>query len=147
MVQAHLRRIGARDLGGPCDMLVCNPPYRRARSGRINPHPQKAVARHEIAASLRDVAAAAARLMRKGGKMAVVYPAQRTADLIAAMRSSAVEPKTLRMIHSRSGVEAKLVFVEGAAGGRPGMNVAPPLVVYRKDRSYTPEVETMLQGR
>ncbi len=30
------------------DAVIFNPPYRKLNSGRINPHPEKAIARHEI---------------------------------------------------------------------------------------------------
>ena len=34
------------------DNIVFNPPYRKIDSGRINPLPEKAIARHEISGSL-----------------------------------------------------------------------------------------------
>ncbi len=37
------------------DVVVCNPPYRRKESGRLNPDQQRAIARHEILASLDDI--------------------------------------------------------------------------------------------
>ena len=37
---------------GPFDLIVSNPPYHKPGSGRINPDAQRAVARHEIKASL-----------------------------------------------------------------------------------------------
>ena len=40
---------------GPFDLIVSNPPYHKPGSGRINPDAQRAVARHEIKASLVDV--------------------------------------------------------------------------------------------
>lgn len=41
-------------VSGPVDLIVCNPPYRKAGSGRMNPDQQKAVARHEIKVNLND---------------------------------------------------------------------------------------------
>jgi tRNA1Val (adenine37-N6)-methyltransferase len=146
VAQADLRRIRQQDTSGPFDMMVCNPPYRKTRSGRINPDPQKAMARHELAAGLQDVAAAAARLLKRTGRLALIYPAERTAELIAEMRLVSIEPKTLRMLHSRIDAEAKLVFVEGSLGGNPGLRVEPPLLIYAKQGNYSEEVERMLQG-
>ena len=53
---------------GSLDLVVCNPPYRRAAADRINPNSQRAVARHEIETRLSDVAAAANRLLKTGGR-------------------------------------------------------------------------------
>jgi tRNA1Val (adenine37-N6)-methyltransferase len=146
VAQEDLRRIRQQDTGGPFDLMVCNPPYRKARSGRINPDPQKAMARHELAASLPDVMEAAARLLKRAGRLAVIYPSERTAELIAEMRSVSIEPKVLRMIHSRIDAGAKLTFVEGSLGGNPGLRVEPPLAIYGEQGQYSPEVESMLRG-
>jgi len=51
----------------PFDCVVFNPPYRRLRSGRMNPDAEKALARHEIAGSAADFLAAAGRIVKGGG--------------------------------------------------------------------------------
>jgi len=128
---------------GPIDLVVSNPPYRKPDSGRINPNPQRAVARHEIKVTLEEVVQTAARLLRYGGRFTTIYPAERLVDLISRMRSEGIEPKKVRTVHSRSGADAKLMLVEGVKGGRPGVDIAPPLVVYQDEGVYTEEVENM----
>ena len=49
---------------GPVDLVVSNPPFRKADSGRINPSRQRAVARHEIKATLYDVVETGRRMLR-----------------------------------------------------------------------------------
>jgi len=132
-------------LPGPVDWVATNPPYRKTDTGRLNPHPQRAVARHEIKVALPDVIAAAERVLKTGGKFATVYTAARMAELLCQMRLSGIEPKFCRMIHSGSATKAKLVLIEGIKGGHPGMVVAPPLVMYRKNGDYTAEIEKMLR--
>lgn len=128
---------------GPADLVVSNPPYRRAESGRINPDDQRAVARHEIKVTLPDVVETAGRMLNISGRFVTVYPAERMTDLLTHMRSANIEPKIVRMIHSELHTEAKLILVEGRKGGGPGTKVASPLIIYQKDGSYTDEVEKM----
>jgi tRNA1Val (adenine37-N6)-methyltransferase len=130
---------------GPVDLVVSNPPFRKAESGRINPDRQRAVARHEIKATLYDVVATARRMLRTSGRFVMVYLAERMTDILTQMRSAGIEPKTLRMIHSGRDTEAKLILVEGKKGGRPGLKVGPPLIIFRKDGSYTDEVEEIFR--
>lgn len=125
----------------PFDWIISNPPYRMVSSGRINPDPQKAIARHELSVSLAEVVEVGRRLLKKGGKFAVVYPAGRTADVLVNMRLAAIEPKRMRMVHSNRQGEAKLVMVEGTKDGRSGLQALPPLVIYRPNGAYTPEME------
>lgn len=108
------------------DAVVCNPPYRKARSGRINPEPEKAIARHEILLSLTDLLAAAARILKPKGRLAVVYPAERLADLVVRMRSYDLEPKRLRVLYPGGAGDGNLVFVEAMRGGRVGLTILPP---------------------
>lgn len=142
---ADLRRIRLDRIGPPVDMVVANPPYRSGRSGRVNPEPQRALARHEIAVTLPDVVRAGRRLLKTGGRFIVVYAAQRMAELISCMRAERIEPKRLRSIHSSQGQEAHLVLVEGRRGGKTGIAVGPPLVVYGEDGHYTEEVQAMFR--
>lgn len=127
--------------------VVCNPPYRRATSGRISPNAEKKVARHEIRGALEDFLKAGAYLLPIKGRMAVVYPAARAIDLLMAMRKAGVEPKRLRAVHSYAAAEASLVLVEGVKGGKSEVKVHSPLVVYQEEKRYTAEVEAMLSGK
>jgi tRNA1Val (adenine37-N6)-methyltransferase len=113
---------------GTADTVICNPPYRQKASGRINPDPQRALARHEMKASLDDILNAASKLLRAKGRLAVIYPAARLADLLVRMRGFDLEPKRLRVVHPDRSVDAKRVLVEANLGGRPGMKILPPLV-------------------
>jgi tRNA1Val (adenine37-N6)-methyltransferase len=112
---------------GKADVVVCNPPYRPKASGRINPDPQRALARHEIRASLDDILGAASKLLRAKGRLAIIYPATRLTDLLVRMRGLDLEPKRLRVVHPAMALEAKLVLVEATRGGRAGMKILPPL--------------------
>ena len=123
--------------------VISNPPYRRLNSGRINPHREKAGARHEVFGRLTDFVAAAARMLQLSGCMTCIYPALRLVDLVDHMRRAGLEPKRLRTVHSRAGEAARLVLLTGVKGGRPGLEVDQPLVIYQDDGDYTEEVSRM----
>ncbi|MEW5909358.1 MAG: tRNA1(Val) (adenine(37)-N6)-methyltransferase [Thermodesulfobacteriota bacterium] len=131
-------------IGGAADLVVTNPPYRMARSGKVNPNEQKAIARHEIAITLGDLINVAHRMLKADGRFATIYPAQRTADLLSAMRDSRIEPKRLRSVHSLPEEKGKLVLVEGVKEGRRGIVIDPPLIIYEEKRRYSRELQEML---
>jgi tRNA1Val (adenine37-N6)-methyltransferase len=131
---------------GPVDLVVCNPPYRRPGSGRINPDNQRAIARHEVKAKLQDVILAVRRILKTAGRFVTVYTAERTADLLCQMRTDGIEPKFFRTIHTDPVSEAKLVLVEGIKGGNPGLKIAPPLILYDDNGNYTDEVQQMFEA-
>lgn len=142
---ANMRDIRPERVGGPVDLVVSNPPYRRERSGRVNPDLQRALARHEIAIRLPEVVRAAGKLLKAGGRFTTIYAAGRIAELLCHMRAERIEPKRWRSIHSSDGQDARLVLVEGIRDGGPGMVVSPPLIVYDGDRRYTEEMQAMFR--
>lgn len=130
-------------LSGPVDWVISNPPYRRAETGRINPNDQRAVARHEIRVTMQDVLETARSMLRTCGRFALIFPAERTTDILAGMRYVRIEPKFLRTIHSVRHTEAKLVLIEGIKDGGPGIKIGRPLIIYHENGSYTDEAEKM----
>jgi tRNA1Val (adenine37-N6)-methyltransferase len=109
------------------DVVTCNPPYRPKNSGRINPDLQRAIARHEMLASLDDVLNAATRTLRAKGRLAMIYPAVRLVEVLVRMRGFNLEPKRIRIVYPGMDSEAKLALVEASLGGRRGLKVLPPL--------------------
>lgn len=148
-IQVHcgdVRRIAQMAAPASHALVLCNPPYRGPASGRISPVAEKRIARHEIAGRLRDFVRAGAYLLPQHGRMGVVYPALRAVDLLGTMREANIEPKRLRMVHSYAGAGASLVLVEGAKGGRNGIEVLAPLIIYEKAKQYSAEAASLIAG-
>lgn len=79
--QADLRELRGEKWEGCYDFVFTNPPYRAVGRGRLNPEPEKAVARHELEATLADVLDCASRCLVPGGRIALVLLAERETDL------------------------------------------------------------------
>jgi tRNA1(Val) A37 N6-methylase TrmN6 len=125
IIQGDLRHLPL--LTGSADIVVCNPPYRMAKSGRISLDVGKAIARHEIAVSLDAVLAASTALLKHKGRLALIYPANRLAETLTKMRRARLEPKRLQLVFPDSASEAKLALIEGRLQARPGLKILPPI--------------------
>lgn len=112
---------------GTMDYAVCNPPYFKVGSGASAPDSSRQIAREEANCTLDDVCAAAKRVLRWGGRFALVYRPERLVDLLYALRKHNMEPKRLRFV--RSGEAPSLVLVEARRGGRAGLTIEPPLFI------------------
>jgi tRNA1Val (adenine37-N6)-methyltransferase len=108
-------------------IVVCNPPYRRQKSGRINPDFSKAIARHELSTKIDDILFAGKALLKEGGRLALIYPANRLAEIFAKMRIQNIEPKRLQIVFPNSYSHAKLAMIEGRLRGKSGLKILPPL--------------------
>ena len=125
IIQGDLRQFPFE--GSSADVVTCNPPYRPKNSGRINPDVQRAIARHEMLASLDDILNAASRILRAKGRLAMIYPAVRLVDVLVRMRGFNLEPKRVRVVYPGMESEAKLALIEATLGGRRGLKLLPPL--------------------
>lgn len=143
IVHRDMQTIQPAMFQGPVDIVVSNPPFHKAASGRINPNQQRAVARHEIRVTLLDVVKAAGDILKTAGLFVLVYTSERLPELVQHMRACRIEPKNVRFIHSRRDSESKLMMMEGIKQGRPGLKVGPPIVIYNEDGTYTKEVADM----
>jgi tRNA1Val (adenine37-N6)-methyltransferase len=122
------------------DTVIFNPPYRKLKSGRINPQLEKAIARHEIKGSLKDFLQAAQYLLKSGGRVFTIYPAKRLVELIYFFRQSGIEPKKMKLVYSDNISDAEFVLVEGKSGGREELKIESPLVIYDQYKKYTQEM-------
>lgn len=128
---------------GQFDVATANPPYREAGRGAISPVEGRAAARHELNGSLAEAVTSAATAVRFGGRVAAVFLAERSSDIIVALKGQRLEPKRLRFVHPRMGRPAKLVLVEAVKGGGCGLKVLPPLVVYAQGQQFTAEMQAI----
>jgi tRNA1Val (adenine37-N6)-methyltransferase len=145
--QGDVRRIDSVAPPASFDVVVSNPPYRQPGSGRISANDEKQIARHEICGDLDAFLGAAEFLLRARGRIALIHLAERAVDLLTSMRRLRLEPKRLRMVHSRLTVAASLLLIEGVKNGRGGMEILPPLMVYRQGKEYSDEVAALIAGR
>lgn len=127
--------------------VVCNPPYRPVGRGRLNPHSEKAIARHEVAVTLCQVVQAACRLLKRRGRLALVYHPSRLAELCSSLEAADLTPRRLRFVHPDSHGAATMVLVEALRDGRDELEVLPPLIVYRETNVYSAEMQAIFQGR
>ena len=132
VAQHHLPRAGGghtADAGralpaGGFSLVVSNPPYFVPGRGAAG-----GPARTEGACGLEDWCAAAGRLVKNGGRFALVHRPERLADLFAALRGAGLEPKRLRLVQHGPDASPSAALVEAVRQGRPGLEVLPALLL------------------
>ena len=122
------------------DVVTCNPPYMTDRHGLQNPELPKAIARHEILCSFEDVAREAAKVLRPGGRFYLVHRPFRLAEIIMTLGRYRLEPKRMRLVYPYVDRDPNMVLLEASRGGRSGMTVEKPLIVYKEPGVYMDEI-------
>jgi tRNA1Val (adenine37-N6)-methyltransferase len=130
---------------GQMDVVFANPPY-MVSSGKGNRAPEKQAARHEVFGGIFDFAAAAARLLRYGGRFYCVYRPDRLIDLLADLRENKLEPKRMTFVHADVATPPSMVLVEGRRGGNASLKLTKPLIIYTDNshKTYTEDMEYIM---
>jgi tRNA1Val (adenine37-N6)-methyltransferase len=135
-------KTAGRELGS-FHVVVSNPPYVKERTGRASPGQSRLIARYEAALDLPSLLSAASSRLLTRGRLYLIYPATRLAEVMYTSKPLGLEPKRLRLVHSRQGEAAVLCLLESMKGGGVNLKVEPPLYIYADD-DYTQEVKTYL---
>lgn len=121
-----LRQVCKMLPAGGFSLVISNPPYFKAGSGGDG-----GAARME-AASVTDWCAAAGRLVKNGGRFALVHRPERLAELFAALQGGGLEPKRLQLIQHDADTPPSAALVEAVRQGRPGLEVLPIRLMNRR---------------
>ena len=134
-------------LGKNCyEAVVCNPPYFKIGGGRRNPSKELEIARHEVMCTIEDIVRESQALLKQNGHFFMIYTASRLSEAICLLSKSGLQPKRLRLVHPFDHRDANLFMIEVVKGGRDGMVVEPPLIVYKEPGVYTDEVQDLYRS-
>jgi tRNA1Val (adenine37-N6)-methyltransferase len=123
---------------GSFDVVLSNPPYRKYRTGRVNPSMERAIARHEIKGTLEDLISITSYLLPPKGRFYMIFPASRTVDLFVALRDGRLEPKRLQFAHPRMGEEAEFILIESIKTSGVELKIMAPLTLHESDKERGP---------
>jgi tRNA1Val (adenine37-N6)-methyltransferase len=126
IVEGDLRQVADLFKRGEFDALVSNPPYWQVGTGRINPNPNLAMARHELQGNMTQLLQAGAYLVRPKGKINLIYPVHRLAELWECLICHQLQPKRLKFVHATPQAQASLFMLSASPLGQPGLVVLPP---------------------
>ncbi|MCI7473569.1 MAG: methyltransferase [Clostridiales bacterium] len=121
-----VRRVCKTLPAGGFSLVISNPPYFKAGSGGDG-----GAARMEET-TLTQWCAAAGRLVKNGGRFALVHRPERLAELFAALQGCGLEPKRLQLIQHDTDMPPSAVLVEAVRQGRPGLEVLPTRLMNRR---------------
>ncbi len=143
-IEVHAVPVEAADtVVPPCslDAITCNPPYGLPGATLLNPEKSLSLARHQSHEGLKAWYAMAYRLLRGKGRFSMIYPAPRMLEAMKGLSAARLEPKRFRLIYPAADKPANLVLIEAMKDAKPMLHPEPPLIVYEKDGSMTPELK------
>lgn len=122
------------------DVVVTNPPYKKADAGVKSIDTRQLISRHEVECTLEDIIKNASMLLKDLGEFYMVHRAERIVDIMCLLRKYKLEPKDIRFVHSKIDQKPTLILIRAVKGAKEFLKIDKPLVIYRDDGEYTDEI-------
>ena len=108
---------------GGFDLVLANPPWFPVGAGKSG-----GAARSEESCTLEELCRTAARILKNGGRCALVHHPSRLPELLSDLHRCGIEPKRMQLIQHTLQSRPSAVLVEGVRQGRPGLETLPVLL-------------------
>lgn len=132
-----------------CSLVISNPPFYAAGSGRLNVHPEALAARHQTTSGLTPFVAAASFTLQNRGRAVFIYPADKIVELLNSLTEQKLLPKRIQFIYSYPEADsASLAIIEAVKNGGSGARIEQPLIIFQnRGGGYTEAVQSMFANR
>ncbi|MCL1906194.1 MAG: tRNA1(Val) (adenine(37)-N6)-methyltransferase [Clostridiales bacterium] len=141
IIEGDMRQAAALLGKGSCRLVVSNPPYYAAGSGRENAGELFAAARSEVYCAIEELAKETAALLVPGGEFCLIHRAVRLAEVLEALYAAGLRPQILRQVQPFAGKPANLFLLKAQKGGKGETVLPPPLIIYESLNKYTEEMQ------
>ena len=130
---------------GCADRVLMNPPFHDPARQQASPDPGRRAAHMAGADGFAPWVATAARLLRPGGVLSLIYRADALADVLAALDGGFGDIAVLP-VHPKPEVAAIRIVVRAAKGGRAPLALLPGLVLNGSDGAPSADAEAVLRA-
>jgi tRNA1(Val) A37 N6-methylase TrmN6 len=144
LVEGDLRNVRSILPGHAFDLVVSNPPYRPVCAAPASGCEEVRRARFEETASIEDVAAAAAHLVKPLGRVKIVYPTAQMMRLQISFFKAGLGLARARHVHHRVGEPSKILLAEFRPQYQGPLEIRYPLVLTDEDDRWSPELAEWL---
>ncbi|HEX2966311.1 MAG TPA: hypothetical protein VHO84_11015, partial [Syntrophorhabdaceae bacterium] len=139
-IHGDIRRLAGSMKNNRFEVMISNPPYTRQGTGRASPGKSRFLARYEHSLNLSELVRSAETLLNTKGRLYMIYPVRRLAELVTAAAAKKLELKRLRPVYPYPDQEANLFLAEFIKEAGTGVKLEKPLYIYQDGR-LTEEVE------
>lgn len=122
------------------DLIVTNPPYIKSENGKISENRVKAISKHEIELTIKDLIANSKRILKSGGSFNIICRTNRFQETFFLLSENNFHVKRLRTVHSKPGKEAMLFMIEAIKDTKCTMEIMDSLYIFNENGEYTEEV-------
>lgn len=118
----NLKDLQLKNFEKKLDVIICNPPYFKKSTQKINVDYKKAISRHELEATLEDIVKKASELIKDKGRFYLVMTISRMSETIYLLEKYGFACKIIKLL-TNGKKEAYLAIFEAVYNGKTGVRV------------------------
>lgn len=122
------------------DLIVTNPPYIKSENGKISENRVKALSKHEIELTIKELIENSKRILKSGGSFNIICRTNRLQETISLLNENNFFIKRLRTVHTKPGKDAILFMIEALKDSKCTMEIMDALHIFNECGNYTEEV-------
>jgi tRNA1Val (adenine37-N6)-methyltransferase len=145
--QMDIRDSALPNMIGNSDIAVMNPPFWKAAEGRIPCDLQKQIACHETCGELEDWISVSGKLLKRKGRLFLVYPVRRMEQLFKALAQYQFSPQKICFVHPFRNSKAELLLLEARRGNSGNLEVIQPIYLRNRLGGDTLLAKRILEGK
>lgn len=112
------------------DVITCNPPYfKQNKKAVINNSISKALARHEICATLEDIVSVVSKLLKNDGQFYLVHRTERLEEIITLLNKYNLHIKKIQFVYYNTAKDSHLVLFKIIKNANMGLKINSPLFI------------------
>ena len=122
--------------GNNFDIITCNPPFFKVtETSLINEEPRKAIARHELTITLKDIFEIVKYLLKDKGTFYLVHRPERLEEIISLANINKLHVKEIILIYSDITKEAIMILLKIKKNAKIGVKIKS-VVINRDTKTY-----------
>ncbi len=141
LIESNWKKLNKIYSAASFDVVISNPPYRKKESGKTSSNSVKLIAKHEILGSMSDLIKTANHLLKRKGRLYLIYPPLRLEELILQLKKNDLKIQRMALVHPFIDRKASHVMIEAVRSVQGEIIVEPPVVVFKDPDNYQPEIE------
>ena len=139
----YLNKDKYKNLYNTFDSITVNPPYIKVDAGVSHDNTKINIAKHEISVNIDDIIKVSSLILKSNKKLFMVHKSERLVEINNILEKYGFKIKLLKFIHPSINKSSNLVLIMAVKGGKDGIKVSNPLIVFDENNNYTKDIKNI----
>lgn len=144
LIESNWKKLNKIYSASSFDVVISNPPYRKKETGKTSSNSVKLIAKHELLGSMADLLKTADHLLKRKGRLYLIYPPLRLEELILQLKKNNFKIQRMVFIHPYIDRKATHVMIEAVRSVQGEVTVESPIIIFKDADTYQPEIESWI---